>query len=198
MSIHWYVGIPESGKTHQALRDLIETSRKTGFPAIVIDDASADNFAAWPHARNLDDLFESVWGYGLRVAYTPSAADPRGEVDAICNAAEEAGRCCILIDEAATWLTSSVGRGSPLARIMRRHRHWQGHLFLTTQHFSGDVSQEALSCAPRVLIFRNESETVLDALRRRYSLDPAFVRSIPQYQFVERFTGFPPKGVDRF
>jgi len=159
-------------------------------PAIVIDDARASNFTAWPHAKNVDDLCESVWGYGLRVAYTPH--DPE-EVDRIAGAALDCGRVCLLIDEAASFLTAHVGRGRNLSKLMRRHRHAQAHLFLTTQHFSGDVSQEALSCAPRVCIFRNESEAVLDALKRRYGLDWDTVRKIPQFHYLERWTGFPPK-----
>lgn len=190
MSVTWYVGIPESGKSHQALADLIATSRAKRLPAVVIDEARASNFERWPHAESLDELLEAVWGYGLRVAYTPR--DP-SEVEQIAAAALECGRVCILIDEAATFLTSNVGRGGNLSRLMRRHRHADAHLFLTTQHFSGDVSQEALSCAPRVCIFRNESEAVLDALKRRYGLDWETVRNIPQYHYLERITGFPPK-----
>lgn len=77
-----------------------------------------------------------------------------------------------------------------MLRLLRAYRHAPAHVLLTTQHLSGDVPQEALSCAPRLHVFRCTAPAVLDRLEREYAMDRHMLSQLPQGQFVTIQTGF--------
>lgn len=187
-SVAWYVGCPGAGKTTLAREHLAELVAANGWPAFVVDSQGVAQLDDVPHAATLDEALRVAFGAGEHVAYIP-----RGPLDFECivRAALSAGRVNLLVDEAAFWITSHAGRTSPLMRLMRAHRHAPACLLLTTQHFSGDVSQQALSCAPRLYVFRCTSRAVLERLESDYGLDPAEVRALPRGKFFTLDSGFP-------
>lgn len=187
-SLTWYVGVPGSGKTTAAVAGLARDCQENRRPAIVVDDARVEQFADWERARSLPELLDLVCRRGCSLAWSP--AEP-GEVEDLARELQRRGNVNLLVDEAATWLSSSRGRGGELLKLMRRHRHAGVAVHLTTQHLSGDVPQEALSCAPRLLVFRCTSPAVLDRLEREYGLDRGLVAGLPRWEYLEVRTGFP-------
>jgi len=137
--------------------------------------------------RYFDELVRATWRDGCSLAWSPDAPE---EVAQLAREAERRGGVALLIDEAATWLSASRGRGGELLRLMRRHRHAGVSLHLTTQHLSGDVPQEALSLAPRLLVFRCTAPVVLDRLERDHGLARDLVATLPRWAYLEVRTGF--------
>lgn len=132
------------------------------------------------------EAIEWVWGAGEHAAYIPPGID---EVNALLRACLDPGRVNLWIDEAHTWLTARRGVDGPLLRLMRTHRHARVNLFLTAQHLTGDVPQEALSCAPAIYCFRCTAPAVLERLERE-GIDSEAVRILPKYEFIRHYNGF--------
>jgi hypothetical protein len=187
-SCRWYVGIPGAGKTTLARQHAAELSRAECKPILFLDSAGVSNFEDVPHARSVSELCQGIWHRGEHTAYMPRTAE---EVEEIVECVSEGGETVFLIDEAAFWLSSSRGRGGGLLRLMRAHRHACVHLLLTTQHLSGDVPQEALSCAPDLYVFRCTSPVVLDRLEREYGVDRRQVSCQTRGAFLHLTTSFP-------
>jgi hypothetical protein len=145
------------------------------------------NFAAWPRAASVEDVLLDIWGHKRSVAFIPN--DSR-DVERVVRAVLGTGRVVLLIDEAAYWLSSSRGRGGSLLRLLRAYRHAPAHVLLTTQHLSGDVPQEALSCAPTLYVFRCTAPAVLDRLEREYAAPRHLVSTLPQGEYLTIRTGF--------
>lgn len=183
----WYVGIPRAGKTRLAHSHLVQQCKRSRWPGLVVDSQGVDNFQAWPKAASTDEAGASIWGARRSIAYTPPDAEC---FEAIIRQVLDRGRCNLLIDEAAFWLGAHRGRGGSLLRLLRAYRHAPASVFLTTQHLSGDVPQEALSCAPELFVFRCTSPAVLDRLEREYSADRRQIAALPQGCFVRISQGF--------
>jgi hypothetical protein len=94
-----------------------------------------------------------------------------------------------MVDEAHTYLTSRKGKDGPLLNLMRAHRHAEANVLLTTQHLTGDIPQEALSCAPRLFVFRCTSPAVLERLKQE-GLDVERIAALPQGHWIEHYEGF--------
>jgi hypothetical protein len=187
-SCRWYVGIPGAGKTTLARRHACELSAAEKKPILFLDSAGVANFEDVQHARTLKDLAHLVWTRGEHAAWIPTSSE---EVEALVHLVAARGSIVLLVDEAAFWLSSSRGRGGGLLRLMRAHRHARVHLLLTTQHLSGDVPQEALSCAPDLYVFRCTSPVVLDRLEREYGVERRKVSCLTRGEFLHLSTSFP-------
>lgn len=186
-SAAWYVGIPRAGKTRLAHAHAVQLARASGWPVLVIDSQGVGNFARWPHAPSVDAAVAEVWRHRRSVAFLPQGPD---DVERLARAVLSAGHVVLLVDEAAYWLGSTRGKGGSMLRLLRAYRHAPAHVLLTTQHLSGDVPQEALSCAPRLHVFRCTAPAVLDRLEREYAMDRHMLSQLPQGQFVTIQTGF--------
>lgn len=183
----WFVGIPRAGKTRLAHAHAVELSEQCGWPVLVVDSQGVGNFEAWPRAASVEEVLLEVWGHRRNTAFIPHDAK---DVERIVRAVLTAGRVVLLVDEAAYWLSSSRGRGGSLLRLLRAYRHAPCHVLLTTQHLSGDVPQEALSCAPTLYVFRCTAPAVLDRLEREYAAPRDLVAGLPQGQYLTIRTGF--------
>lgn len=186
-SCAWYVGIPRAGKTRLAHAHAVQLGRSTGWPVLIVDSQGVGNFSKWPHSPTAAKAVEDVWRFRRSVAVIPNGPD---DVEQLVRATLSAGRVVLLIDEAAFWLSSSRGKGGSLLRLLRAYRHAPACVLLTTQHLSGDVPQEALSCAPTIYAFRCTAPAVLDRLEREYAVDRQLVSQLPQGQFLTLRTGF--------
>jgi hypothetical protein len=183
----WYVGIPRAGKTRLAHAHAVQLARASGWPVLVVDSQGVGNFSKWPHAPSADAAVAEIWRHRRSVAFLPRGGD---DVERIARATLSAGHVVLLVDEAAYWLGSTRGKGGSMLRLLRAFRHAPAHVLLTTQHLSGDVPQEALSCAPQLHVFRCTAPAVLDRLEREYGLNRHVVAQLPQGQFVTINTGF--------
>ena len=179
--VRWYVGAPGTGKTTRALADAAALVAETGYPLVVLDSAGAAQLETVPHVEQLEQLAERVWGKGLHTAWIGTDSEA---VERLLAGVFAGGNCILLVDETAFWLTSRRGTSSWLLRLMRSHRHARVWLLLTTQHFSGDLPQEALACGPELLVSRVTSPTALDLLERRYGCDPDMIRRLPVGKFL--------------
>jgi hypothetical protein len=179
----WYVGPPGCGKTYRALQDARELIRETGYPLLVIDSQGVEQLEVVPRATSVSGAIDAVWRRGEHAAYVPENA---AQVEALCRACLEVGHVILLVDESAYWLTSRHGGGSnsALLRLMRAHRHAAVHLLLTTQHFSGDLPQEALACSPTILAGAIRSPAALAVLEKWYGADPAQLAATPPREFL--------------
>lgn len=185
--VRWYVGVPASGKTTLAAAQAAELVAATGWPVLAIDSAGVAQLGQVPHVTSVEAVLDHAWTRRQHVAFIPRDED---QVTEIVQAVLARGRVILLVDEAAFWIDARKGSGSPLLRLMRAHRHARVFLLLTTQHFSGDVSQQALSCAPTLYVFRCTSPAVLDRLEREYGLDRRAIANLGQGQFIKVESGF--------
>lgn len=184
----WYVGCPAAGKTYLALEHVREDYRATGRPVLLVDSTEAANFDGVRRAQSAEDALIALYtGDAAEIAWTPREPE---EVEALARALRAGGRLHVLVDEAAFWLSSSRGRGGALLRLLRAYRHAELSLHLTTQHLSGDVPQEALSCAPILYVFRTTSGPALKVLEERYGQSPMEIETLPQYEFRKIELGF--------
>lgn len=159
---------------------------RNGWPALLIDSIGEEQVRDVPHARSVREAIEWVWGAGEKAAYVPKDVE---EVNALVRACLEPGRVNLWVDEAHTWLSARRGVDGPLLRLMRTHRHARANVFLTAQHLTGDVPQEALSCAPELYVFRCTAPAVLERLERE-GLDPQAVRALPAREWIRHYAGF--------
>lgn len=170
----WYVGAPKYGKTFRAQTDCTRLVALTNLPALVIDSAGAMTDTGL-ELSTPEQAINSVWGSERRSARV--IPRDRKEAESIFSAAYSGGSVILLVDEIGFWLTSRIQSAS-LARIMRSRRHRRVSLLATTQHFSGDVSQEARACSPSIYVFRTTSPAALRVLEKDYQLNPEAVRRL--------------------
>lgn len=183
----WFVGIPRAGKTRLAHARLIQQCKASRWPGLVVDSQGVGNFERWPHAASWAEAEASIWGARRSIAWIPEDAE---QMELCVRAVLARGRVNLLIDEAAYWLSANRGRGGALLRLLRAYRHAPASVFLTTQHLSGDVPQEALSCAPRLHVFRCVAPAVLDRLEREYNAPRERVSTLPQGSYITIESGF--------
>jgi len=178
--VTWCVGVPHCGKTTLAMALAFARAAKQGQPCVVVDAGGVRQFADMPHvvARSMP---QAVWGGGMSVAVTPS---DREEADAIFRAVYAGRDVVLLVDEAHYWMTSSSSRQSELLKLMRATQHARIHVYLTTQHLTGDVPQAALSCAPTLYVMRSTAPAVLKKLEEDFRLDPKVVENLERGCFL--------------
>ena len=186
--VEWFIGKPGAGKTTLAAARAAALVSSTGFPVFCIDSAGVAQLDHIPRARSLAAALDSVFRLRQHSSFTPRDGE---EVETIARQALDRGRVILFVDEAAFWLSSRKNSAPSLLRLMRAHRHSQVHVLLTTQHFSADVPQEAISCAPVLNVFACESPAVLDRLERDYGLDRAAVKALQRGRYFRVETGFP-------
>ncbi len=185
-----YVGVPGSGKTTRALSDLWALCRVTGRPALVIDSAEVAELASVPRVASRHDLAERLWKTGEHCRYVPKGPE---DLAPVLRAVRDVGGCNVLIDEAHYWISArsrSIGGEALLPQIMRGHRHSACWLLLTTHHLTADLSQEAVSCAPVLCIFRCTSPRVLDTLEKEWGLPRSEVAALERFRYFEVRPGF--------
>lgn len=200
--VHWYIGIPRSGKTALAYKlppeakeksHLEELSASTGWPCLIIDSAGVGNFDHLEHVKvdgrladeAITETVRKLWVEGKHATITPADADM---VDRLVRAAGAGRRVHILIDEARNWCSNRY-ISPALSRLMRSWRHSQVTIHLTTQYF-GDINSEGLSCGPHLWVFRSTAPMVLERLEREFGMDPEKVRTLPQYEYLHHYEGF--------
>lgn len=182
----WYIGIPGAGKTTLATAHAADLVRRTGWPVLCIDSQGVAQLDGIPRARSPRAAVDQVWTARQHAAFIP---ETDADVRYVAETALERGRVVLIIDEAAFWLTAH-DRHSPMLRLMRAHRHARVHLLATTQHLSGDIPQEVLSCAPLLHVFRCTSPAALDRLERDYAIPRTVVASLPRGKYLRVSTGF--------
>jgi hypothetical protein len=57
---------------------------------------------------------------------------------------------------------------------------------MVTQHFSGDVGQAALACAPDLYVFQVNSWRSRRVLRDEFDVDPLAVARLEKWHYIER------------
>lgn len=183
----WYLGIPGSGKTSQAIVDCWQRTGNRGVPAIMLDPARVAAMRKVHHAGSVSELERRVYREGKHTAITPGSKDVAEAVFALVL---KRGKCVLLVDESAEFLQASGSRVSALMLLMRRWRHLEVDVLLTTQHLSGDVSQAALSLNPTLCVFRTTAPRSLEVLERDFGLTKSKVLGLEQFEFVEVFQGW--------
>lgn len=183
-----YLGIPLAGKTWLAFLHLNGFVLRDRAPSLIIDPERVSNFDRVPHARNLRDAIERVWGRKENTAYTPNS---QSEFDALCNAIIAAKmRMHLLVDEATNFISAKrADDDDPFVRVMRSWRHIGCTVQMTGHHMTGDVPSVMFSCAPKIYIFRSTAKPVLERIAW-YGIDPEKVRNLGQLEFIELFEGF--------
>lgn len=186
--VRWYIGKPGAGKTTLAASHAAELVAITGYPVLCIDSAGVAQLKGIPRVRDGSAAVTAAFVERRHAAFTPRDAS---EVEYVCAATIMRGCVVLLVDEAAFWISSRKNSAPSLLRLMRAHRHSRAFVLLTTQHFSADVPQEAISCAPDLYVFACESPAVLDRLERDYGLDRSQVAALARGRFIHLETGFP-------
>lgn len=179
--IVWYVSSPGWGKTYKALEDAKLLIKSTGRPLLVIDSQRVDNLRRIKHYDTLRDTFRAVWQRREHAAFEPDTAD---EVEKIAEACRQAGNVILLVDESSYWINGGK-RNSALIRLMRAHRHCNVTMLLTTQHFSGDIPQDARSCSPVIYAGRVTSPASLAVLEKWYGVTRAQLDALPLHKFLD-------------
>jgi hypothetical protein len=182
-----YVGIPGSGKTEFALRRLWADCARTRRVGIILDLARVEQFKRPGVARasSLAELERIAWAKGEHVVYTPEDEDL--EVQRVAFLAREVhGNANLLVDECA----GHLGRKTQLVKLLRQHRHARSCVHLTTQHFSGDVGQAALSTAPELFVFRTTAPAALEALEADFRLPRETVSRLEKFRYLHCVLGF--------
>lgn len=186
--IHWYVGIPGSGKTFLAYAHAREDARLNGYPILVINSAETADFGDLPRAGSVSDCIRTVWGKRSHTQYIPRDIE---EVDSLVRAGLHPGKINLLIDETHFWVTArGTSTQSPLVKLCRAYRHGKTSVYFTTQHFSGDIPSEMVSCAPEFYVFRSTAPAVLERLERWHGIAPDGVKALPARRFFFLHEGF--------
>lgn len=185
--ITFYVGVPGSGKTAQAISDAWALARRRSVPVVFVDPARVQALEAVPHALNVSELIESVWTHGRHTAISAGSGDV---FEAVVTACSHRGAAVLVVDESAQFLQASGSRVSPLMLLMRTWRHRAVDVLLTTQHLSGDVSQAALALQPRLCVFRTTSPRSLEVLERDFGLAKNRVEGLARFRYLEVLPDF--------
>lgn len=181
--VAWIVGQPGSGKTVLA-RALASAA---GTPVLIIDSQRVDTFERLPHVAPREAV-RALWpSRGKRRSAVVTPADP-GEFDALMRAVRAGGDATVLVDEAHHWTRG--GKSVELMRLLRGARHARASVLLTTQHLSGDVPAEALSCTSLVYVFRCASPRALDVLEREWGLDRERIKRLERFRYLRLRIGF--------
>lgn len=180
--VSWYTGRPHFGKTTLGLHHANGASCALGLPTFFLDSRQARQLAHVPHMKTLQDACKALWIDRASVAWRPRSIL---EVDRACAAIEEGRNAMLFVDESHFWLSARSGSSSKLIGLMRANQHVRTHVFLTTQHFSGDIPQGALACAPDVYAFRTTSWRARRVLRDEFEVDPLAVARLAKYQYLE-------------
>lgn len=181
----WYVGCPHSGKTTLASVHARWIAEEIGYRVVVLDSEQVSDFRGLPHVapQELPDL---VWKQRKIAAVTPRNLADVESVARIVRAGKDA---VLLVDEASLWL-SNRRCSEELLRVLRTTQHCRSRVLLTTQHFSGDIPQPALACAPDLFLFRTTAPRALEALSKHYDVDAAQVRALTRYSYLAKRTTF--------
>jgi hypothetical protein len=174
----WYLGVPGSGKTSLAwkhLRALVEADHD---PALIVESVPEARFLGVPLKKTVADVIDALWNERTSARFVGSTASEE-ELDQLFDAVLGGGRVHLFIDESAFYVNARRGAFAPLPRLLRSYRHSSVTIQATTQHASGDVSQEALACAPTLYVFRTMAPSALEALERRYGIPPETVKALP-------------------
>lgn len=173
----WYLGVPGSGKTSLAWKHLRELVERDHDPAIVVESVPDARFQVVPKVKTVEEVVKAAWGERTSVRFQGSDAE-EADLDSLFSAIQAGGRVHLLIDESAFYFNARRGQFAPLPRLLRSYRHANVTIQATTQAFSGDVSQEALACAPTLYVFKTAAPAALEALEKRYSIDPVTVKGL--------------------
>jgi hypothetical protein len=185
--VTWIIGIPQSGKTTLAVARAVQRARVRRFPLLVIDPAGVAQARGFPVVRTVAEVTSALFRERRTVRFRPSSLE---ELERVIRAIRAGKRAVVLLDEAHTYLSARDGSSGELLGLMRETQHAKVDLFCTTQHLTGDVPQAAISCTSRVLAFRCTAKVVLDRLEKEWGADPAAVRSLPQFHYLEIPIGF--------
>ena len=181
-----YVGAPGHGKTYLGFQHLkrLALDRK---PALVIESVAGEShFAGIEKVDSVEDAVHRVWYDGKHTAFTPKEPE---EVEALARAVLAGKDVHFFIDEIAFWLTSHRGSQSDLTRLFRSYRHARSTIQFTTQHFSGDIPQEVISCNVELFIFRSLSMSVAERLEKTYGIDSKEVMNLPKFKYFHVIDG---------
>jgi hypothetical protein len=190
----WYVGAPGAGKTSLAWNHLRALVAADHNPALIIDHVRDSRFERVPVAPTLEVALSMLWKQraSCRVlansAYWTRGPDGRAatgnepsQLDRLFEAALEAGRVHVLVDETGFVLNSRSDTNAPLPRLARSFRHARITLQCTTQNPIGDLASGMLVCAPHVFVFfvPANAPLVLEELERRHGLARDRVLALP-------------------
>jgi hypothetical protein len=174
----WYLGVPGSGKTSLAWSHLRAMVERDHDPALILESVPETRFLGVPLVKSVPEVVEKLWNERTSARFVGASASEE-ELDALFDAVLAGGRVHVFIDESAFYVNARRGAFAPLPRLLRSYRHASVTVQATTQHASGDVSQEALACAPTLYVFRSMAPSALEALERRYGIPPETLKGLP-------------------
>lgn len=184
--VAWYVGQPACGKTTKALDDAATAAHQLGWPICLlagVDTGQADDQLR--PARNIHQALHSI-AAGVDFSFCPAQLR---EADDVLRAIKAVGQYVIVVDEAHVFISARKTATPTLLELLRTWRHQHVRIMLTTQHFSGDLPGEAISCSPAFYVFRTTNERSLKALQKLGG-DPEQIKALPQYRHCEIVLGF--------
>ncbi len=156
-------------------------------PLLVLDPAGVAQARGFPLCATVAEAVAALYRERRSVRFRPRELE---DLERILRAVRAGRNVVVLLDEAHTFLSARDGCSGELLGLMRETQHARVDLFCTTQHLTGDVPQAAISCTSRVLAFRCTAKVVLDRLATEWGQDPARVRSLPQFHYLEIPIGF--------
>ena len=187
MSIELWHGVPGCGKStamHARTRADIEGS---GLPCIVLDPGRVDQWAGVPHVPTLSGVYDLAWSKRAHVAIAADADEEERICEALLLHSRGAGGFILVIDELREY-ASGRAVGEALVQLARRHRHARVEIRMGTQSI-GDLRTELLAAVDTIWTGRNSAPYNLEALERRYGLDPERVRTLGVGEFMETRVG---------
>jgi len=179
------VGCPHSGKTTLASVHARLYSKQFRLRIVVLDTEETDDFSGLVHCRPRD-LPRVVWTDGQAAAVKPRDL---ADVELVARAVRGGKNAVLLVDEASLWL-SNRRCSEELLRVLRTTQHCRSRVLLTTQHFSGDIPQAALACAPDLFLFRTTSPRAIETLSKHFDVNAGQVRNLPRYDYLHQRTTF--------
>jgi hypothetical protein len=184
--VTWEVGQPGCGKTHDAMQLAAKLSVDEGWPVLAVAGVESDSLRT--NLRPATDIHQVLHAIASRADCYFCPQDLR-DADAVFKAVQHVGRFVLIVDEAHMFMSSRSNKAPALMAMLRTWRHVPVRIVLTTQHLSGDVPSEAISCAPRFRFFRTTNPRALDKIRE-LGVDSEAVSKLPKYSYLEHFSGF--------
>lgn len=182
MSVHWFTGVPGSGKTTAMIEAALKAVQETGKPFILLDvegvalPVSRPGFEFdHPFTRIEDTVGRLKTGGMSRIM--PATDEQASWIFRLVMAC---GGCVLGIDEIG-YYARGMSLDPDLARLLRMNRHVKADVFATTQYI-GDIAPLALQCASGVTAFRTTSQRGLDRLSLEYGLDPDELKKLERGQ----------------